>query len=166
MHTRGMWRALTDTAVRRLARVFVPPAMALFVLACSNGSSATKATVPPDVPRLVISRVHFDAPFGAGMDVTQEAGEPCVVGNLVLAGYSSSHGSPFKELRLVRQGDIIAVRTRNTRCSYEVAGNPYTVQERDTSPMTIRPGRTSLTLLADIPGQPHRRLVVTASAAP
>ncbi|MGW6280922.1 class E sortase [Kribbella sp. NPDC055071] len=73
---------------------------------------------------------------------TQLPGEP---GNFAIAGHRVTHGSPFRKLLELRQGDQVIVETADAVYTYELDGSP-----RD---LTVKPADNWV--LDPVPGKPR-----------
>ena len=69
-------------------------------------------------------------------------GTPGLVGNFVVIGHVVTRGEVFRDLKNLRKGDTVAVRTNAGTFTYRIRGGPVTIVDTDTWVLRDNPSKT------------------------
>src|SRR6266498_5477437 len=105
-----------------MRRISATVAAVTVALAWAVGAQAGNAT--PGATRLIIPKLHLDAPLGTVVDhgpaFYPGSGRPGQPYTIAIAGHRTTHTRPFWSLNALKPGDRIAIVWRHTWHLYRV----------------------------------------------
>jgi sortase A len=149
-----------------MRRALASLAAVVLMLALTAAGAAASPAAPRD--RLIISRLHLNAPLGTRLDTGPAfypgSGRPGQPYTIAIAGHRTTHTHPFWSLNLLARGDRIVIVARGVRHVYVVTSSRV-VAPTDWS-VAVERGHERLILTTCTPRFSAReRLIVFARVA-